>query len=125
MQAPAQQLYTLLQEHAGLDQAITVGELEAHMGIPARQIRRLLQQFVIAERIPVGTTVHPPYGVYLITTIAEARECLHQYAARIRSLARRAKALRQVVQERFGIDVQLELDFHSAEETTTDDSNPR
>lgn len=107
----AQAILELLQTHKGRTHAVTVGELQRRLLASSRRIRRAIQHLVMEQRIPIASSVHPPYGFYLITTEAEARECLHQYASRIRELSRRARILNAVVKERFGIDVQQEFPF--------------
>ena len=107
----ARTLLEVLKEHEGQDQAITVGDLQQLVGTSSRQIRRAVASLVTDCRIPIASTVHPPYGFYLITDEADARACLNQYGARIRSLSRRARALKRVVTAQFGLDIQQELAF--------------
>jgi len=111
----SQAILEILQEHRGRAQAVTVGELQRQLLVSSRRIRRTIQQLVIVQRIPVASTVHPPYGFYLITTEAEARECLQQYWSRVREVSRRARILNEAVKERFGIDVQQEFRFDAEE----------
>ncbi len=107
----AQAILELLQAHQGRTRAVTVRQLQQRLLASSRRIRRAIQQLVMTERMPIASSVHPPYGFYLITSESEARECLHQYASRLRELSRRARILNAVVKERFGIDVQQEFGF--------------
>ena len=119
----AQAILEILQEHHGRARAITVRAIQQRLLASSRHIRRAIQQLVIEHRIPIASlpapharqagSVHLSYGFFLITTEAEARECLHHYASRIRELSRRARILNEVVKERFGIDVQQEFPFHA------------
>lgn len=101
----------ILQQHQGKPHAITVAELQREILAATRQIRAAIAKLVTEHRIPIASTVHPPYGFYLITNAAEARECLAQYWSRVEEVARRAKILADVVKERFGVETQLELTF--------------
>ena len=105
----------ILQEHQGKDKAITVAELQRIVMASTRKIRAVIATLVTAHRAPIASTVHPPYGFYLITSEAEARECLQQYWSRVREVSRRARILNEVVKERFGIDVQQEFHFDAEE----------
>lgn len=101
----------VLQEHQGKEQAITVAELQQMTLASTRKIRAVIAKLVTERRMPVASTVHPPYGFYLITSEDEARECLQQYWSRVKEVSRRARILNEAVRERFGIDVQQEFPF--------------
>jgi hypothetical protein len=109
----------ILQAHKGKDKAITAAELQLRvMASPpaprqagTRKIRAIIATLVTERHIPVASTVHPPYGFYLITNAEEAKECLAQYWSRVEEVARRAKILADVVREKFGVETQLELKF--------------
>ncbi len=100
--------------HQGQEQAITVRELQRQLLISGRQIRAALARLVVVHHLPIASTVHPPYGFYLITTEAEARECLAQYWSRVEELAKRTKILAAVVKKQFGVEIQLELRFDAS-----------
>ena len=105
------QILEILREHEGQECAIPVSELQRLVLAPTRKIRAAIARLVIEERIPIASSVHPPYGFYLITNEAEATRCLQQYWSRVREVSRRATVLNSVVKERFGIDVQQEFPF--------------
>lgn len=107
----ARALLAVLSDHQGEDQAVTVSELQQRLGTSSRKIRRTVARLVTDRHIPIASTVHPPYGFYRITDAAEARACLDQYRARIRSLGRRAKSLQRVMEQRVGRDLQQEWMF--------------
>lgn len=119
----AKHLYQVLQQHAGHAQAITVDALQARVGGSARRIRHVIQQLVIAERLPIVSSVHPPMGYFLVTTEAEMRDCLRQYGARIRELRERMQVLQQLAQEQFGMDVQHTFVFTATEEAVDEPSD--
>ncbi len=111
MQPLEQRLLDILQHHRGKERAITVSELQRWVPISTRKIRATIARLVTERRVPVASTVHPPYGFFLITSAEEAKECLAQYWSRVQEVAKRAKILADVVQEQFGVETQLELDF--------------
>ena len=111
MERLEQTILEILQRHQGKAQAITVSELQGFVKVSTRRIRAVIATLVTEHRIPIASTVHPPYGFYLITTAEEAKECLAQYWSRIEEVAKRAKILADVVKEQFGVETQLELRF--------------
>lgn len=131
MEPLEQRVLTVLQQHQGREQAILVRELELLLSVPPRRLRAAVARLVTECRLPLASTVHPPYGFYIITSAQEARECLAQYWSRIEELARRARILAGIVKERFGlsavpsaaqagVESQLELRFDErADQPTT------
>jgi hypothetical protein len=101
----------LLHARRGPAQAVTVAALRQQLAASERAIRRAIAALVVTHRVPIASSVHPPYGFFLLTSAAEARACLGQYGSRVRTVAARARVLAEVVRERFGVDVQLELPF--------------
>jgi hypothetical protein len=101
----------ILQNHQGKDKAIRVEDLRRQIMASDRKIRSVIAKLVTERHVPIASTVHPPYGFYLITTAEEAKECLAQYWSRVEEMAKRAKILADVVKEQFGVEVQLELRF--------------
>lgn len=101
----------LLQDHQGKDRAIRADDLQRMIVASSRKIRAVIAKLVTEHRVPIASTVHPPYGFFLITTTEEAKECLAQYWSRVEEVARRAKILADVVHEQFGVETQLELHF--------------
>ncbi len=73
MEPLEEQLHAILQGHHGLTRAIRASELQFMVGASGRRIRRAIAALVTEHRIPIASTVHPPYGFYLITDEAEAR----------------------------------------------------
>lgn len=112
MERLEKRIFEILQHHRGKDQAMTVCDLQRLVPISTRKIRATIAKLVTESRVPIASTVHPPYGFYLITTEDEAKDCLAQYWSRVEKVAKRAKILAQVVHEQFGIETQLELRFN-------------
>ena len=101
----------ILQNHQGKAKAIRADELQRQVMASTRKIRAVTAKLVTERRLPVASTVNPPYGFYLITNAEEAKECLAQYWSRVEEVAKRAHILADVVKEQFGVETQLELRF--------------
>ena len=105
------ELLGVLKERTGPEQAITAGALSQLTGASSRIIRKTISHLVTEDRIPVASSTQWPFGFYLITNAQEAEATLRQYWSRVREVAKRARALEQVVQERFGVKLQKEFRF--------------
>ncbi len=105
-------LLEILQQCHGPDQAITAARLAQMTGASSRMIRKIISHFVTEDQIPIASSVHWPYGFYLITSAEEAEATLRQYWSRVREVAKRARALGQVVHQRFGVKLQREFPFN-------------
>ena len=104
-------ILTILEGHKGKDNPITVRELERLTLASSRKIRRVIADLVIIHGVPIASSVHYPFGFYLITDKAEALQCLSQYWSRVKEVANRAKVLSRVVEDKFGVRFQMEFDF--------------
>ncbi len=105
------ELLGILKERTGPEQAITAARLSQATGAGSRVIRQAISRLVTETKIPIASSVHWPYGFYLITSAEQAEATLRQYWSRVREVARRARALEQVVHERFGVKLQEEFHF--------------
>jgi len=104
-------ILNILQAHQGKDNPITVQELEEMTLASSRKIRKIVASLVIHHNIPIASSVHYPYGFYLITDKDEALACLRQYWSRVKEVANRAKRLSKAVEDKFGVKYQQEFDF--------------
>ncbi len=104
-------LLEILQQRKGSGQAITVSRLSSLTGANPRLIRKIISHLVTEDQIPIASSVQWPYGFYLITNAQEAEATLRQYWSRVRETAKRARALGQVVEQRFGVKLQQEFPF--------------
>ncbi|MCM8782212.1 MAG: hypothetical protein NC828_04110 [Candidatus Omnitrophica bacterium] len=111
MNSLEQTLIHILQEHQGKDNPITVQELEKITFASSRKIRKAVASLVIHHNIPIASSVHYPYGFYLIIDKEEALQCLKQYWSRVKEVANRAKRLSKAVEDKFGVRYQKEFDF--------------
>lgn len=105
------ELLVILEQRQGPEQAITAGRLTQMTGASSRVIRKVISRLVTEEQIPIASSVHWPYGFFLIRNADEAEATLRQYWSRVREVARRARALAQVVEQRFGVKLQGEFPF--------------
>lgn len=111
------ELLGILKERMGPDQAITAARLSQMTGVGSRLIRKTISHLVMEDQIPIASSVHWPYGFYLVMNAKDAEATLRQYWSRVREVARRARALEQVVQQRFGFKFQREFLFDEPRST--------
>jgi len=107
-----ERIFVILENHKGKDNPITVQELEHKAVASSREIRKAVANLVIKHNIPIASSVHYPYGFYLITDKDEALHCLRQYWSRVKEVANRAKRLSKAVEDKFGVKYQQEFDFN-------------
>jgi len=105
-------ILNILQNHKGKDNPITVQDLEHKTLASSRRIRKAIANLVIQHNIPIASSVHYPYGFYLVTDKDEALACLRQYWSRVKEVATRAKRLSKAVEDKFGVKYQQEFDFN-------------
>jgi hypothetical protein len=101
----------ILKSHRGSENPITAGELEKRTASSSRSIRKAIASLVTKHDLPVASSVHPPYGFYIVDDRDEALGCLRQYWARVREIASRARSLTRAVELKFGIKCQEEFRF--------------
>ena len=101
----------ILKKHRGKNNPIRCRRLEKITGLSSRKIRRIIANLVVKYRILIASSVHYPYGFYLITDKQEAELCLRQYYARIKNVVNRARILSKAVKKKFGINYQEEFNF--------------
>ena len=104
-------IFHILERHRGRNDPVTCRRLEKVTGFSSRNIRKTIANLVIRHHIPIASSVHCPYGFYLITNKQEAETCLRQYYSRAREVVNRARILNEVVKEKFGVSYQEEFDF--------------
>ena len=105
------ELLGILKERTGPEQAITAGALSQMTGTGSRIIRKTISHLVTETKIPIASRVHWPYGFYLVTNAEQAEATLRQYWSRVREVAKRARALGQMVEQRFGVRYPKEFPF--------------
>lgn len=106
-------ILNILEGHKGKNNPITVQEIERLTCLSSRKIRRIIADLVVSHNVPIASSVHHPYGFYLITDKDEALQCLRQYWSRVKEVSNRAKKLSKAVEDKFGIKYQKEFDFEN------------
>ncbi len=101
----------IVRKHRGKNNPISCRRLEKITGFSSRKIRRIIANLVVKHRIPIASSVHYPFGFYLITNKEEAEGCLKQYYSRAKEVVNRARILSEVVKKKFGISYQDEFGF--------------
>lgn len=101
----------ILKKHRGKNNPIRCRRLEKITGLTSREIRRIIANLVVKHRILIASSVHYPYGFYLITDKQEAELCLRQYYSRVQNVLNRARILSEAVKKKFGINYQEEFNF--------------
>lgn len=104
-------ILNILKKHRGKNNPIRCRRLEKITGLSSRKIRRIIANLVVKHRILIASSVHYPYGFYLITNKQEAETCLRQYYSRIQNVLNRARILSEAVKKKFGINYQEEFNF--------------
>lgn len=82
-----------LRDHRGRTMALPLRMLVAATNLNEREIKKMVQMFVLDFQIPVGAARSKPEGYYLATTAEERLEAARPYIHEIRKLAQRVKAL--------------------------------
>ena len=101
----------ILKKHRGKNNPIRCRRLEKITGLTSRKIRRIIANLVVKHRILIASSVHYPYGFYLITDKQEAETCLRQYYSRVQNVLNRTRILSEAVKKKFGINYQEEFNF--------------
>lgn len=101
----------ILKKHRGKSNPIRCRRLEKITGLSSRKIRKIIANLVVKHRILIASSVHYPYGFYLITNKQEAGTCLRQYYSRVQNVLNRAIILSEAVKKKFGINYQEEFNF--------------
>ena len=112
MEAQKKQILKILRSHQGSDNAITARALSKKLHIADREVRRIISELVTQEKVLIGSSVHEPYGFYIIRNIDELKECLGQYYSRMKTLKERASSLYKAGLKKFSKQIQGEFNFY-------------
>lgn len=93
----------------GKDQAITGRQLARILGQRDDRGIRLAIRRLIADGVPVASSVHPPLGYYIVSTLEEAEEYLANLTARIAEDADRQRDFRRAVELELGEGHQMAM----------------
>lgn len=89
-----------LRFHKGKDRAITAKELVRYTGKEDRAIRIEIRG-LIAQGIPVASSLKPPYGYYIANTIQEAKDYMQQLRNRLIEDALRRRDFKRAIAKSF------------------------
>ena len=112
MEAQKNRILAILRHRKGKNKAITARALSKKSRIPEREVRRIISELVKGEKLLIASSVHRPYGFYMIRNIYELKECLGQYYSRIKTLKDRASSLYKSGLKRFSKQIQGEFNFY-------------
>lgn len=107
----AKRVLKVLRHHKGESCPVTANTISRKLNIPEREIRRIIADLVTNEKMLIASSVHPPYGFYLIRNIKELKKCLSQYYSRLKKLQERASRLYKSGLKKFSKDIQNEFKF--------------
>lgn len=105
-----------LESHKGKDNPITAKALSKKAKAPEREVRRVISYLVTNHRLLIASSVHSPYGFYLIEDVDELKRCLSQYCSRLKNLRDRAQSLYKSGLKKFSKEIQHEFSFNHAGE---------
>ena len=112
METQNKQVLEILRHHKGKSRAITASALSRKSHIPEREVRRVISELVTEGKLLIASSVHRPYGFYMIRNLHELKECLGQYYSRIVALKGRATSLYKEGLKKFSKDIQGEFKFY-------------
>jgi hypothetical protein len=102
----------ILRSHRGSDNPITAKALSKRLRLPEREVRRVISRLVTKQKLLIASSVHEPFGFYLIKSLDELKGCLGQYYSRITTLKDRATSLYKAGLKKFTKEIQGEFKFH-------------
>lgn len=94
----------VVRQRLGKDNAIKVAELMEFVPLNDREIRRVVQHLVNEGKHPIGSTVNPPYGFYMIVSVEDYLEAVKNLFNRKTKIKERIESLRSAC-AREGIEV--------------------
>lgn len=112
METQKKRILALLRSHNGKDRAITASALSRKARISEREVRRIISRLVKEDNLLIASSVHRPYGFYMIKNLYELKECLGQYYSRMKELKERSSSLYKAGLKKFSKDIQGEFNFY-------------
>lgn len=101
----------VLEKHKGRNNAIPAKALAIKAHLPEREVRRIISRLVTEQKCLIASSVHEPFGFYLIKNMDELKGCLDQYYSRIVKLKDRAASLYETGLKKFSKEVQGEFKY--------------
>ena len=112
MKTQKNRILAILKHHKGKVRAITASALSKKSHIPEREVRRIISELVTEGKLLIASSVHRPYGFYMIRNLHELKECLGQYYSRMKTLKDRASSLYKAGLKKFSKNIQGEFNFY-------------
>lgn len=112
METQKNRILAILKHHKGKSNAITANALSKKSHIPEREVRRIISELVTDGKLLIASSVHRPYGFYMIRNLYELKECLGQYYSRMKMLKDRASSLYKAGLKKFSKNIQGEFNFY-------------
>ena len=112
METQKNRILAILKHYKGKSRAITASALSRKLHIPEREVRRVISELVTEGKLLIASSVHRPYGFYMIRNLHELKECLGQYYSRMKTLKERASSLYKAGLKKFSKDIQGEFNFY-------------
>ena len=97
-----EKIMSVLRFHKGRGNPITAKALSKRLCLPEREVRRIISRLVTEQKLLIASSVHEPFGFYLIKTPYELRGCLGQYYSRMKTLEDRTSSLCKAGIKEFG-----------------------
>jgi predicted transcriptional regulator len=101
-------LKEILNIHRGRKRAITAKELSERLNMDERFVRNQIRS-LIAEGIPIASSVTKPYGYFIVETLAEASEYAQSLRERLIEDALRRRDFKRAVAKSFDGSGQLKM----------------
>lgn len=95
----------------GAENARQIKTLAEETGIPGRQVQAIVETLILEYQVPIGTSMRPPYGNYLIDSAAELEATVELLRVRGISNLVRAAALKKMTLAMYLEEVQVELEL--------------
>ena len=108
-----EKIMSVLRFHKGRGNPITAKALSKRLCLPEREVRRIISRLVTEQKLLIASSVHEPFGFYLIKTPSELKENLNQNSSRIKAINARRLGLLKGGIKKFGKkEIQGEFKFH-------------
>ena len=93
MEEQSKKIWEILRSHKGKRKAITAKDISEKSDLSEREVRRVISLLVRKEKALIVSSVHDPYGFYIVKNLKELMECHKQYCSRIKALKERDSIL--------------------------------
>ncbi len=95
----------------GAENARKIDEIAEETGIADREVRAITSRLILDSSVPIGTSMRPPYGNYLIDSPEDLSATVELLRTRGISNLVRAAALKKMTLEQYLQEVQTDLEL--------------